>query len=172
MRTKILLLVLTLVHTHTVYAQTVYKGVDANGKVIYSDTPFENSEEVKIEPLPTYSTPKLNQTLEAPKTQAAPIQYQVQIISPNNAETFSTTVQNIEVKVSVTPELLEQDRVQLLVNGQPQGGPTHSLSFNLGRLDRGAYILEAQIIDMNAPNKPKATSSKVTVYQQRAHINQ
>lgn len=160
---------ITLVFFTQALSADVYKGTDSSGKTIYSDKPFENSEKIEVDLSPTYSSPPVNTKLEPTQKNTKPIAYQVEILQPTQDQTFTTDINSISVKVSVTPALQKGDKIQLLLNGQPHGEPSETTTFTLESLFRGAYTVQAQVISSNSQS-PLATSATVTFYQKRTSI--
>ncbi len=138
----------------------IYKKVDADGNVSYSDIPDKTAEVVTVKPLTTVaalSADKIAQTLnESPaqtptQTQAqtaAPSKvqdYSLTIVSPQADQTFQRMVDAISASVAVQPELRNGDHVQLAVDGQK---PVDGMSLQIpeGQLERGEHTLKAKII--------------------------
>lgn len=151
-------------------ADTVYKGKDDNGKPIYSDKPFAGSEQIEVTAPQTYSPAPITTPLDPP-TVVKKVNYSVSIVAPQPEETFTTDINSIEVKVSVTPALQTGDKIQLLLNGQPYGTASEATTFTLQSLFRGAYRVQAQVYTAQNPNQPAAQSNEVTFYQKRAMIH-
>lgn len=171
---KSLIILLLMLITLTSFAHTFYKGKDASGKIIYSDQPLENGQPVEIKETPTYSTPPISTTSE--KTTSAQStskvkEYQISIVQPQNEQTFTTDIETIEVKLSITPELDKTDKIRLYLNGQPSKELYSSPAITLARLDRGSYQLKAEVINENSPTIVKGKSSVVTFFQKRTTIN-
>lgn len=166
MKRTFLLLILLCIHLNGYAA--IYKGTDPSGRTIYSDQPLPNGKEVEVQSLPTYTPPPLPETVTTP-AETEEINYQVQILEPMNDQTFTTDIQKVTVRVSLTPELQEGDSVILLLNNQPYGSNDKTLNFYFENLARGSYELQAQVV--NAEGKVKAKSETITFYQKRNFIN-
>lgn len=165
------IIILLALNAQVGFTETVYKGVDANGNPIFSDQPLPGGEKINIQPAQTYTpvpVPQNNDTNAS--TQPQEIHYEVSITQPQNDETITTDVVSIPVVLSVTPALQQGDKIRLLLNGQPYGALTDSLSITLGRLDRGTYIVKAEVVAEADPTKIKGESNSVTFYQKRTSI--
>jgi len=145
----------------TVANAAIYKKVDADGNVSYSDIPDKTAEVVTVKPLTTVaalSADKIAQTLNTNETTAqptaspskAPVQASVQdysltIISPQADQTFQRMVDAVSVSVAVQPELRSGDHVQLAIDGHK---PVEGMSLQIpqGELDRGEHTLKARIL--------------------------
>ena len=172
------LLVLSLLTT-MVQAE-VYRSVDKDGNVIFSDTPSPNSKRIRVAPVQTYSAPKPAQKVEKPATGAgaAPadaekkpkkvVRYKLSIVSPKNDETVRQNAGNLNVTVSVKPGLQKGDLIQFSLNGKPFGKPTATTSTTMPFVDRGTHSIGAKIV--TAGGRTKATASPVTVHLKRFFI--
>lgn len=152
----------------TALANEVYKSVDENGKVTYSDAPTGK----KIDPV---DLPQINTTpavepkpynAPAPK-QAAP-QYRVAITSPSNGAEILAGQRDLSVSARVEPPLDDGYSAQLFMNNSPYGGAQPSTSFVITEIIRGEHQLSVAIL--NPSGKIVARSSSVTVYVRRPTI--
>lgn len=150
-------------------AETVYKGTDANGRTIYSDQPFPNSEKITITITPsTQSAPTPQVQTQPTKAHEEKINYTIRIVEPTDQQTFGNEITAIEVKLNVTPKLSPKDRIHLEVNGQPFGEFSQATNFMLSQFPRGAYRIKAIITTADDLKTPIAQSDSITIYQQRA----
>lgn len=163
------LLVALVVYSTAPLADAVYKGKDSSGKTIYSDKPFEGSQQVEVDLAPTYSSPPVTTKLN-PTQKTTPLSYQLTILTPSQDQTFTNEITTINVGVSITPGLQKGDKIQLILNGQPHGTPSEATTFTLQNLFRGSYKVQAQVISEGNPNTPLAQSNEVTFYQKRGMI--
>lgn len=93
-----------------------------------------------------------------------PILYKIQIISPEDEETFQNEAQNLTVTVNVIPALKSGDTVAILVDGELMVEPSETTSITVPWLPRGSHSLQAIV----TPKKGiKAVSQTITIYQQR-----
>lgn len=153
-------------------AETIYKGQDASGNPSFSDKPSPNSQKIEIDPIPTYTPAPLpaaqnpaNQNMKNPQEVAA---YEISIVQPKDEETFTTDIENVNINVSVSPSLQSSDKIRYLLNGKPYGDLSNQLAMSLGRLDRGSYLIKAEIV--GADGKMKGESRTVIFYQNRTTI--
>jgi flagellar hook-associated protein FlgK len=166
------LLTMLVLFAQASFAETVYKGTDANGNTIYSDQPIEHGEKIEITVPPGYKLPPVNQNSNQDNnatttSQDKIIDYKVSIIEPNDQQTFSNDITSIDVKLSIIPKLQESDQVHLIINGQP-GVASNTSTFTLNQLPRGSYSIIAEIFSIKDPTKIRGKSQSVTIYQQRA----
>lgn len=147
-------LYLLLFLTFTVHA-AVYRSVDEFGNVVYSDTPVEGSEEIRLNVAPGYETPVVpdlapqviteqeqTEELEEPN-------YQVTVVSPEHDQSIRDNAGTVTIEVHVQPELNQErgDLIQFQLDGQVVGQAQPSTSFTLTNIDRGSHIVVASVID-------------------------
>ena len=141
------LLILALVSSCSATA-ALYKGLDSEGNVVYSDTPFEDAENFTPPPISVMDTPKVKADEKAAEDEKpAEFKYMsFDIISPANKQTIRDDP-DVTVLLKLKPGLNTQEKhsIWMLVDGKPVVKKTQSLTVPLGRLDRGAHKLQAQI---------------------------
>ncbi|RJG50562.1 DUF4124 domain-containing protein [Motilimonas pumila] len=172
---KYIILSLLLVSWHGFASQDkVYRWVDDNGVVHYSDKAVAGAKKVHIKISPSHKVPMKasNQTPAAKAEQAAAkektVNYQARIISPENDGTIRDNSGNIFVNVEVTPEFDGDHSLQLLIDGKPLGGKIKSTSLKATNIDRGTHTLQVQLIDKGG--KIIASTSSITVHLHRAGL--
>lgn len=163
-----------MLYSQAGFTETVYKGKDADGNVLFSDKPLPDSEKIEIKPAQTYTPAPLPKDGSKNKSEepAEVSHYEVNIIEPQNDQTMTTDIQSVRVSLSVKPDLQKGDKVQVFLNGKPFGQLSDSLNFALPRLDRGAYVLKAQIVSEKDPAKVKGESAPITFFQRRTSVGQ
>jgi hypothetical protein len=132
-------------------AATVYKWVDENGIVHYSDQPHPNAQKVGVQPAQTYKAsdiPAAPGGPTAPPAAAAPPPYRgCAIAQPTDDQTF-TSVDSLSIIVRTDPALRSGDQIFLLLDGQPlNGGAATGSQFTLTPVDRGTHTLQAVVRD-------------------------
>jgi len=141
------LLILTLIGSCSATA-ALYKGLDSEGNVVYSDTPFEDAENFTPPPISVMDVPKVKADEKAAEDEKpAEFKYiSFDIISPANKQTIRDDP-DVTVSLKLKPGLNTQENhnIWMLVDGKPVVKNTQSLTIQLGRLDRGAHQLQAQI---------------------------
>lgn len=128
----------------------IYRMVDANGNVTFTDSPSKNAQRVQLPPLsivPSLSPEDIaranGKEKEAPA--ARPVSYKLSFISPEANQTFQKPADTIEVAVAVEPELTAGDRLILSSNGNSLGeGQSSALATEA--LDRGAHTITARVV--------------------------
>ncbi|TNE95394.1 MAG: DUF4124 domain-containing protein, partial [Gammaproteobacteria bacterium] len=148
----------------------VYKTVDEQGNVTYTDTPPSDDKSAEPVKLPAINTqPGLQPQASNGKKPAEHSGYkEVSILAPAQDATIPPGQLNVVVQVFLEPALKAGHRVQLLHNGQAYGEPAYATSFSIDSLIRGEHSLKAQVVDENGA--VIAQSSSVTIHVKRASI--
>jgi hypothetical protein len=171
---RILLIVALLLLPQLSTAQ-IYKTVDANGNVSYSDTPPANGPSEQVQLRETNSTPAPEMTEPAtPDPAGAPddsggVSYSVAIASPANETTIAMGPGIFSVSAAVEPALEQGLLLQLFVDGSPSGSPQSSNDWTLTNVFRGAHDLSVAVVGKGGDQL--ATSAPVRVYVLRPSVN-
>ena len=162
--------------TCAISAQQIYKHTDENGNVSFSDTKPANVQPEDVEEV------ELNATNSAPPPPDIPeaetpqeteqeqesIPYESVITSPSDDTTLPMGPGNFAVTASFSPPLRSGERVQLLMDGTPMGGPQRGSAWQLSNVFRGEHSLVAQRIGRGGDVLD--SSQPVTVYVLRPSI--
>jgi Domain of unknown function (DUF4124) len=148
-------------------AATVYKSVDANGVVHFSDQPSPGAQKI-VTSAPNSSDsnaqPRARPTAPPPSGQQ-PIHYnQVNISAPADGQTFFPD-QPVNVSVQTEPPLGPGAQVSWQLNGREltEWGPTAS-GGSLANLERGSYTLTCSVTD---PVSGESRSSSTVTFNVR-----
>ncbi len=150
----------------------LYKGVDADGNVVYSDKPFAAAEKYTPPPISVMDAAKVKGD-EKKTEEKKPAEFKYisfDIVSPVNNQTIRNEP-DVAVSLRIKPGLNtdENHRIWMMVNGKPVIKNTESLSFKVGRLDRGANELQAQIRDKSGKIVARTRTTVVFVHQTSAY---
>lgn len=142
------LIALILLMSTTVHAE-VYKWVDAEGVVHFTDEPVSGAEKVEVRPMQVISLPKPGRHVApANKTREPVAHYQsLSITSPKNDEAVRANNGVVTINAALSPSLRSGDRLQVTVDGN-----THNidgLSMTLSNLARGGHSVSASVVDAN-----------------------
>ena len=133
-------------------AATVYKWVDENGTVHYSDQPHPNAQKVQVQAAQTYPA-------TATPSQAAAVangtagndtdrSYRgCAIVSPQDG-TEVANVDSLSVSVRTDPAVHSGDQIYILMDGTAvNGGNPTGTQFSISPVDRGSHTLQAVVRD-------------------------
>ncbi|QUN05739.1 DUF4124 domain-containing protein [Shewanella yunxiaonensis] len=167
---RVLLMLLCLL---SVTAQaTVYKWIDKDGNIHFSDQPHANAQQVKL-PDNTGNqvtmTPVNAISNEEPTTAAEQkALYQVSIVSPHHEATIRDNAGDFTVTGNVQPELASGHYLQLFIDGVATSDAQASPVFQLKNIDRGEHKLQLKVEQQNG--KVLASSSEITIFLHQAGL--
>jgi hypothetical protein len=153
-------------------AATVYKWVDENGVVHYSDQPHENAQKVELKAPQTYSAPK-GPTGPAqptrnpvPKTASA---YQSCAVSEPASEQVYENTSTVTAGVTAQPGIRPGDTAIVTLDGQRVPGvPANGGQFTISPVDRGSHSIQMTVQD--ASGATVCSSSAVTFYVRQVSL--
>ena len=135
-------------------AQDIYRTVDQNGNVIFSDVPTKGAEKIQLKETTTIksldSVPSTVVTPAPPKEAA--FSYKSISIRDNTGD--------VSIKVEVEPTLRPGHQVVVYLDGKETTQGT-GIAFSLENIDRGTHQLRASIKD---PDGHILISSKSTTF--------
>lgn len=150
MRLPPLLFTLISVASTMSVAATVYRWVDENGVVHFSDQPHENAEKIQLKAPQTYTPakpPPVDVSSQAQPHQPSQTYRSCTIASPQSEAAFANT-SSVNAAVSVQPPLKRGDAVVVMMDGQPVPGvPPDGGAFTISPVDRGSHTLQMQVVD-------------------------
>ncbi|MFO6425125.1 DUF4124 domain-containing protein [Motilimonas sp. KMU-193] len=150
---------------------TVYRWVDKNGTVHFSDKKVAGAEKISIQVSPSHKVPAApvaTSNKSKPVAEKSNTKYTASITSPVHDSTLYDNNGTISVNVEVKPALEDGQTLQLLVDGTPVGEKHQSPTLLVTNIDRGSHNLQVQLIDKNG--KIIASSEIITVHLRRASV--
>lgn len=170
---SLLISTITLTINATLLSAQVYKHVDEEGNVTYSDAPQKKGDKpvslpepttIKIQPAPKLSIGEG----DVKPVQDKSINYDsVEIVSPANDESIRSNSGDITIQISSSPALQRNHLYVVLIDGN-KAQESAAGSVTLTNLDRGSHTVLIQIQDEN--EKTLATSSPITFHLLRASV--
>lgn len=129
----------------------VYKWVDEDGVVHYSDQPHENAEKVQLAAPQTYTpqrsnSPGMRPPSSGPTSNTTAKSYQsCDVVAPTNEQTFPNA-ESVSAAVQVNPVPRAGDQVRLLMDGAPVPNfPRGGGSVTISPVERGTHSLQAVV---------------------------
>lgn len=188
---KTLLSVLLIAIPLNASAAGIYKTVDKDGNVVFTDVPpKEDAKAVQLrgasvyapqsettQPAPINAAPSspqpgdLQDSLLGSGEDSAPVAVtayeQLSIASPAEDEAVRANAGNFTVTVRLTPALMAGDQVVIMLDGQ-EVARSSGTAVALENIDRGTHSLMAQIVDSSGV--PKIASNPVTFHLLRRSV--
>ena len=155
-----------------VSADTIYKKVNQDGSVAYSDQPFAGAQAINVTiskqtQLPTtHSLSNRHTTKSAHNALPA---YAIGITSPLNGQTVRNNNGELTIMVQTTPQFDDNYLIQIFINNTPHSEPSQLTVFKLKNIDRGEIKIKVQLLTIDG--NILATSPETLVYLHRATVN-
>ena len=150
METRPILLLLALLAS-AASASEIYKWVDEDGVVHFSDQPRAGAERVTLPkantiPAPVRAQRQDTDDVDGEQQAEEPFAYQsLEITSPAPEETLWNIEGVLSVSLALTPALQAGHRVRVYFDGNPQD--VSGTSFQLEEVWRGVHNLQAEVVD-------------------------
>ncbi len=154
---RILLLLALIWVPVTGGAGEIYRWVDEDGNVHYSDQQRDGAEKVETRPMETFEAAPVTQP--ASRQEAETFSYDsVRITRPEQDQIIWRAEGDVSVSVNVSPQLRPGHRIIILLDGE---AVAEGSGANLGELDRGTYEVRANVME---GSDEVAASSPVTFH--------
>lgn len=131
----------------------VYRSVDKQGNVVFSDTSTENAKKIELQESYTYSPPVIIDLVDDKPSpmlvdMAVP-NYTLMITSPGQNETLRENAGNVTINSMVTPELNteREDKLIFSLDGQLKSEAQDAISYTFTNVDRGSHIAVVSVVD-------------------------
>ncbi|KPZ69414.1 MULTISPECIES: DUF4124 domain-containing protein [Shewanella] len=164
-----LVLIISLILTSIVLSSshaTVYRWVDENGKVHYSDEPRENAETVELNQNTQNSiSVRVPAEVDSNTKPAEAVTYRVRIVNPTQEETIRSNQGNFTVVASAAPELPNGYLLALYIDDILYGQPQSSAIFNVTEVNRGEHNLVVKILTQNGKVLASSSARKIFLHQ-------
>ncbi len=150
MRTTACIALLALLAASAAPAQ-VYRWVDADGVVHYSDTPQPGAEEMQLPESPAAAPGSAFEPLQRPRRTSGdeapqPFAYEaLRVVAPAAEETLWNIEGRLTVRLDLQPSLRSGDQVRVYFDGRAI--PTNGLQLELDEVWRGTHNLQAEVVD-------------------------
>ena len=154
-------------------AEEVWRWVDENGVVHYSDRPRPGAERIELDRPQTYTPPALPAPRQTPTpTQSGPdaatAYTGVSVVSPAAGETLWNIAGDLTVQVEVQPGLAPGHQLRVSLDGQRVETPPGATQFTVSEVYRGEHRLSVSVVDENG--RELVSSEPVTFYVQQASL--
>lgn len=158
---KALLLFLLAVPLAAAAASVVYRWVDANGVVHYSDQPHPGAVKVNLGAPSVVDFKSSPSSTPAPGSAPAPPQqhYQVKILAPADGTTLRPADWKVAVSVNVRPPLGKGAALRYALDGKQIGKPTPRQHVTLTQVYRGTHHLTVTVLGAGGTARGQASST-------------
>lgn len=148
-------------------AADIFRSVDADGNVTYSDVPHKGAKKVQIQKPTIIPSVRTTSKLAPIKDEKDAVSYKtIKITAPGNDETLRN-IQTVSVSGQVSPSLQARlgHRASFLFNGKRLGEPGRQLNATIREVERGAHTLQLVILDKDGKMIAKSPVSKFFVHK-------
>ncbi|MEQ9451416.1 MAG: DUF4124 domain-containing protein [Pseudomonadales bacterium] len=158
-RSIALICLLTLACTAAEAATRIYKTVDKDGNVVFTDTPPPNrTDPVDLKQTNEYSPEVSNQrgtdrrvpppvAGEEEPDDVVPFSYEsIKLVSPEADLALRDNAGNVTVSVSLSPGLRQGDTLEVLLDGKVVASGAQT-EVQLENVDRGSHEVAARVVD-------------------------
>ena len=155
----VVLAALALAYSAADAGTRIYKTVDADGNIVFTDVPpldTSKSQEVKVGVSNTFENPlepgarqvwNVGQDGEQTPAETEFAYHQAVIVTPENDASLRENAGNVSVKTRISPNLRPGHKLRLLVDESPLGRLIGASEFALTNVDRGSHTLRLQIVN-------------------------
>ncbi len=166
----LLILALTFGLAAPAWSDRVYRHVDEEGNVTFSDEPpGDGAEEIKMQPITTMPLPRpqqrqARQTTREETAEESPAYDTLAITKPEHDTAFWRASGDIVIEVNVQPELRPSHSLELELDGE-RIQQTRNRRFEIINIDRGTHEAVVHIINANGETLQSSELSRFTVHQ-------
>ncbi|WP_309045819.1 DUF4124 domain-containing protein [Marinobacter sediminicola] len=147
----------------------VYRNVDAQGNVTFSDEPSKGAEKVKVKPVTTITLPKPQNVQETDKLREevkreGSIYESVSFTYPENDQAFHSGNGDVQFEMSSSPGLASGHKYEVTLDGQPVG-QSASGSVTVRNVFRGTHEAGIHIVDRNGVQIKTGSPIRFTIHR-------
>lgn len=163
-------LLTTLIVALSLPAQAaVYRHVDAQGNVTFSDEPTQGAQEIQVKPVTTVTLPKPDAVREQLQRQESgedqgPAYDQVGFSFPSDEEAFHSGSGDVEFRVQSSPALRRGHKFEVTLDGQPVGQTT-SGAVAVQNIDRGTHRAGVHVINQSGQRVQSGDEITFTIHR-------
>jgi len=146
-RRALTIIIAALVLTPALASTIVYRWVDEQGVVHFSDQPHPGAQKMRVEDAPTFSAPPVPSSSGARTSSepGGPPPASCSIASPTDQQMLMNAY-SVDGNIQMPPQVDPDDRVVLMLDGQVlTNAASLSGAFHIPQVDRGAHTLAAQV---------------------------
>lgn len=157
---RLIISLLLIAFAICINAETVYKTVDENGNIIFTDRPSENSEQIKLKELQTIKNPNPAKYTDSPRPSEnkGPLYNTLLITNPADGSGLRSNNGNVTISVSLEPPLRSGHQILITMDGQEISKGSAS-SVSRQNVDRGTHSIGVSVVDSSGKKLTSTSSS-------------
>lgn len=139
----------------------VYKWVDGEGRVHFSDRPVENAQAVHLyEQSASQRATTQEQTADGPSSYTA-----FELMQPEDNQTLRTDEGKVPLALLLQPALQQGHKIQIILDGSPISGQFTSTQLTLRQVSKGTHRLHAVVVDAEGTEQMRSQEINFHVRQ-------
>lgn len=149
---RILLLIILITASVSV-AAPVYRWVDADGQVHFSDQPVTGAKKITLRESTIYSAPVSPETVAGSAAGGeaeddTPFAYEtIAIVNPETDQAIRSNEGQVNVSIELQPGLQPGHKIRVYLDGTQASDDLATTQISLQEVDRGTHSLEVGVID-------------------------
>lgn len=148
----------------------VYRWIDSQGIVHFSDTPHVGADTFHVPEAQGFSPSQVRTKNQSVQSVSNEHQYiNLSISEPLNESTIRNNQGSFLVAVELNPALFSGDALQLLIDGTIYGTAQTEVVFQVDGIHRGAHTLQIQVV--NSKRTVLKTGEKIIIFMHRPIVN-
>ncbi len=137
----------------------IYKWVDEEGNVHYSDQEEKGAEPVELPKTVTFSPPTASTQTSSKSAPVEGAAYsKMAIVKPEMNETIRNSNGVVAVAIELTPALMPGDSITLYLDGNAVVKGANQTATTLTQVERGSHTLRASVYDKNGAARISSSS--------------
>ncbi len=154
-------------------AQPIYKTVDDEGRVTYSDQPPKQSQQAESPELPPLNSvpeqrpsPSRNKAERATESEPE-VQYTIELMAPQPDAHLTPEQRDLPISVYLDPALQPEHTLIYYLDDEPVA-ETRSLQHTVQEIYRGTHTVQVEVLD--AQGQTLSSSDSVTIHVHRPSL--
>ena len=132
-------------------AQQIYKTVDRDGNVVFTDVPpapSQQAETVNVAPPNTFTAPAVESSTDSAEESGDATYYRyLEITSPGDEESIRDNAGNVTITAAIEPRLRRSHRMVLVMDENQTEMTAEGGEFELSNVDRGTHSVSVRVLD-------------------------
>ena len=161
---RILLLIIYFCLALPIQARDVYRSVDENGNVIFSDTPVAGSEKIRVDEIRTIAPGEDPGFVYPPPPKETDVYSTLEIVSPENGSVIQSDDGKVMINAALEPLLnLKAGHYLVLYLDGIEAASGTSPQFILSNVERGTHVLTIAVLDQSGHEVIKSPAVSFTL---------
>lgn len=154
-------------------AQSIYKTVDEEGRVTYSDQPPKQSQKAEspelppVNSVPEQQVSRSNDARERDTETEPEVQYAIELVSPQSEASIPPGQRDLPISVYLEPALQPDHTLIYYLDNEPIA-ETRSLQHTVQEIIRGTHTIQVEVLD--AQGQSLSSSNSVTIHVHRPSL--